>query len=400
MNWLIDLVDKPVRRIIGFMSGTSTDGIDTVVAEVSGSRRETRVKTLAFRTYPYSPEMRRRIFAIYPPNRLSGRVITRLSFDLGEVFARAALDLLAEAGLDPAGIDLISHHGVFIYHDPANRARGIPGAHLEIGEPAVIAERTGIPVVADLRVRDVAAGGNGSPLSSYVDWVLFADADRGRAVQNIGGIANVTGLPPNARLEEIQSFDTGPGNMLLDGLMNRFTGGCEGFDREGERAAHGRVDPGLLDKLMRSPFIQACPPKAAGRENFGRVFLDRVAGWLEERGLSEDDTLATATAFTAESIASSYERFLAPQFRIDEVIVGGGGTHNKTLMKMLRERLPAVRWFRHEDFGIDGDAREAISWAVLANESIQGLCNNVPSATGARNPVILGKFVPGSRRET
>jgi anhydro-N-acetylmuramic acid kinase len=396
MNWLSHLIDKPTRRIIGFMSGTSTDGIDTVVVEVSGARRETKVKILAFRTYPYDPEIRRRIFAIYPPHRLSGRVVTRLSFDLGEAFARAALDILTESGLKPADVDLISHHGVFIYHEPADRARGRPGAHLEIGEPAVIAERTGIPVVADLRVRDVAAGGNGSPLSPYVDWILFADSIKGRAVQNIGGIANVTGLPPNARIEEIQSFDTGPGNMLVDGLVARFTHGRETFDRDGERAARGRVDPALLDHLVQTPFIQMAPPKAAGRENFGETFLQRLLRRADALRLGEDDVLATATAFTVEAIASSYEQFFAPRFTIDEAILGGGGVHNRTMMRMLKERLPRINWLRHEDFGIDGDAREAITWAVLANESIQGLCNNVPSATGARHPVILGKFIPGS----
>lgn len=396
MNWLSRLIEKPTRRIIGFMSGTSTDGIDTVVVEVSGARRETRVKTLAFRTYPYEPEMRRRIFAIYPPHRLSGRVITRLSFDLGEVFARAALDLLRETGLSPADVDLISHHGVFIYHEPADRARGRPGAHLEIGEPAVIAERTGIPVIADLRVRDVAAGGNGSPLSSYVDWVLFTDGSRGRAVQNIGGIANVTGLPPDARLEDVQSFDTGPGNMLVDGLVAHYTGGRETMDLDGQRSARGRVDSDLLGWLMRTQFIDMAPPKAAGRENFGEVFLRRLLRESEARGLGPDDTVATATAFTAESIASSYERFLGPRFHVEEAILGGGGAHNRTMIRMLAERMPGIRWLRHEDFGIDGDAREAIWWAVLANESIQGICNNVPSATGARHPVVLGKFIPGA----
>lgn len=397
MNWLSGLLEKSTRRVLGFMSGTSTDGIDTVIVEVSGSRLDTRVKTLAFRSYPYSPEMRRRIFAIYPPNRLAGRAVTRLSFDLGEVFAKAALDLIAESGFRPADIDLISHHGVFIYHDPADRKRGNPGAHLEIGEPAVIAERTGIPVVADLRVRDVAAGGNGSPLSSYVDWALFTDSRLGRAIQNIGGIANVTGLPPNGRLEEIQSFDTGPGNMLIDGLVERFTDGRESFDRDGERAARGRVDRPLLDRLMRGQFIRMAPPKAAGRENFGRNYLDRLIRWAEERGCSENDTIATATAFTVEAIAGSYDRFLAPQFKIDQVILGGGGIHNKTMMRMLRERLPNVALLRNEDFGIDSDAREAITWAVLANESIQGVRNNAPNATGARNQVILGKFIPGAQ---
>lgn len=396
MNWLSRLVDKPTRRIIGFMSGTSTDGIDTVVVEVSGARRETKVKTLAFRTYQYDPEMRRRLFAIFPPHRMSGRAVTRLSFDLGEVFARAAMGIMAEARLEPADIDLISHHGVFIYHDPADRARGRPGAHLEIGEPAVIAERTGIPVVADLRVRDVAAGGNGSPLSAYVDWILFTDSSKGRAVQNIGGIANVTGLSPNATLEEIQSFDTGPGNMLADSLVSRFTRGRETFDRGGALAARGQVHQGLLEFLMRTPFVRMAPPKAAGRENFGETYTRRLMRRADALRLRENDILATATAFTVESIASSYERFLMPRFMIDEAILGGGGVHNKTMMGMLRKRLPGIKWLRHEDFGIDGDAREAISWAVLANESVQGLCNNVPSATGARRPVILGKFIPGS----
>jgi anhydro-N-acetylmuramic acid kinase len=197
-------------------------------------------------------------------------------------------------------------------------------------------------------------------------------------------------------LDDVQSFDTGPGNMLVDGLVERFTGGQESFDRDGERAARGRVDAGFLDWLMCAPFIRMAPPKAAGRENFGDVFLHRALREVEERGLGGDDAIATATAFTAESIATNYERFLAPRFRIDQAILGGGGIHNKTMVRMLRERLPNIEFLLHENFGIDSDAREAIYWAVLANESIQGQCNNVPSATGARHPVILGKFIPGA----
>jgi anhydro-N-acetylmuramic acid kinase len=280
---------------------------------------------------------------------------------------------------------------------------------LQIGEPSVIAERTGVPVVADFRVADVAAGGQAAPLVPYFDWVVLRHPVRNRAIQNIGGIGNVTSLPADCQLTEVRAFDTGPGNMVIDGLVTLLTGGTSMFDRDGALAAGGHVDTARLRNLLDDPFLAAPPPKTTGRERYGLDFARRLLGesGLREGLLSPDSTaapdeqargrdlLATATAFTVRSITDAYQRWLP---RLDEVFVGGGGSRNPTLMRMLREELAPIVVEPIDILGVDGRAKEAMAFALMAHDALAGLPTNVPGATGARRAVPLGKLVPPMAR--
>ena len=313
---------------------------------------------------------------------------------LGEVFAAAALEVIARAGLTPRQVDAIASHGQTAWHIPPEG--GHAGATLQIGEPCVIAERTGVLTVADFRPRDMAAGGQGAPLAPFADYLLFRSQQQSVAVVNIGGIANVTLLPRACRPEEVIAFDTGPGNMVIDGLVSLYTHGEQTCDTDGVRAARGAINRRLLYELMNQPYFSQPPPKSTGREAFGMNYVESL--WMafnNAPGLSPDDFIATATAFTAESIAQAFRDFIFPHGRVDAVILGGGGSYNPTLKRMIAERLPGISLLTHEEMGIAGDAKEAIAFALLGHATLCGVPNNVPSATGAAHPVLLGKIVPG-----
>lgn len=377
------------------MSGTSADGIDAVVAEIAGGGRQLRAHVVAQVHQPFSPVMRQRILRLC----LHGTVaeICEMNFVLGEQFARAALAVIRRAKRKPGDIAGIGSHGQTIHHLPNAR---MPST-LQIGEAAVIAERTGITTVADFRVRDMAAGGEGAPLVPYADWALFTDQSKPRIVQNIGGIGNLTFLPPSAELHEVIAFDTGPGNMVMDALMTTLTQGKQTFDRDGRWAARGSVSEALLAELMRHPFLRRRPPKTTGREEFGEVFVQRMLASARRLRLRLEDMVATATAFTAESIANAYRRFVFPKLTAGgrgalQIILGGGGAKNPTLRRMLAARIGAGELLTHEDFGIANAAKEALAFAILAHETLLGRPGNVPNATGARRAVVLGKILPGS----
>jgi anhydro-N-acetylmuramic acid kinase len=382
-----------IMKIIGLMSGTSVDGIDAAVVEINGAPPALTVRQISFSFLPYAADQRARIFALFDPQ--TGRVdrICQMNFALGEWFANAALLAMDEAGLKPGDIDLIASHGQTIYHSV--EAESPVKSTLQIGEAAVIARRTGVTTVADFRVADVAAGGQGAPLVSYVDWLLLRDARKARAVQNIGGIANVAYLPPGDDPAGALAFDTGPGNMLMDYAADQATDGVQHFDRDGRLAAAGRVDEGLLAELMAHPYLSQPIPKTTGREQFGVQLGAEIWARAMERGLSGADVVATLTAFTAASIADAYGRFLPAM--PDDVIVGGGGANNPTLMAMLAARLTPARLLTYADAtGLDGDAKEAIAFALLAYEAIHGRPGNLPSCTGARDWAVLGKVTPGA----
>jgi anhydro-N-acetylmuramic acid kinase len=261
---------------------------------------------------------------------------------------------------------------------------------MQIGEASVIAEELGVPVVSDFRTRDMAAGGKGAPLVPYLDYWLFRHARSGRVALNIGGIANITAIPPGAHPDEVLAFDTGPGNMVMDALTTEFTQGRQHFDRDGSIAASGKVDRTLLDSLLSDSYYQRWPPKTAGREQYGAEFITR----LKRTRLPVRDLIATATALTAATIATGLERFVRPWMPVHEVIASGGGVRNTTLMGYLQAFLPDVRIARSDEFGIGADAKEAVAFAVLAYETFRRRPSNVPSATGARRPVVLGKITP------
>jgi anhydro-N-acetylmuramic acid kinase len=378
------------RVFVGLMSGTSADGIDAVAAEIRGSGRHLRARVLSHSHHPFPSVLRQHILRVC----LHGTVaeICELNFSLGEQFARAALAVIRRAKLKPRDIAAIGSHGQTIHHLPNARTPST----LQIGEPAVIAERTGITTVADFRVRDMAAGGQGAPLVPYADWVLFTDDTRPRIVQNIGGIGNLTFLPPRAELDDLIAFDTGPGNALVTAL----THGQRTFDRDGRLAACGLVSEKLQAGMMAHPFLRRRPPKTTGREEFGETFVGRMLASARRLRLRAEDMVATATSFTAASIADAYRRFVFPKLKAAElgrlqIILGGGGARNPTLRRMLARQIGVGELLTHEDFGIANAAKEALAFAILAHETLLGKPGNVPSATGARHAAVLGKVVPG-----
>lgn len=380
-----------MKRIVGLMSGTSGDGVTAALVEVWGRDEHTRVRILAWDTYTYAPAFREEIFRLFSPRIGTVDKICRLNFALAEEFAKAARRIVGKVGLGPKDIDLIASHGQTIYHTPS-----IPRSTLQIGQAAVIAERTGITTVSDFRARDIAAGGQGAPLVALADFILFRSRRKGRAIQNIGGMANVTAIPRSAKLQDVFAFDTGPGNMVIDAAVKKLTRGRLLMDQDGAIARRGQVDVRLLSWLMDSPFVRKQPPKTTGREEFGEQFAKAYLKRAKSNGMRTTDIVATATAFTAESITYNYKRFVWPRCHIDEVVLGGGGTKNLALVRMLQDRL-RLPVLLHEDFGIPSEAKEAIAFAILGNQTMEGRPGNVPSATGASRPVVLGTICPGQR---
>ena len=381
------------RLLVGLMSGTSADGIDAVVAAISGTGRGLRARVQAHVHRPFSPALRRRILNACQHGTVAE--ICELNFLIGEHFAGVALAAIRRAKLKPKDIAAIGSHGQTIHHLP----NAPTPSTLQIGEPAVIAERTGITTIADFRVRDMAAGGQGAPLVPYTDWALFTHDTNPRIIQNIGGIGNLTFLPPRAALDDVVAFDTGPGNMVIDAVVTALTRGRQTFDRDGRWAAQGKVSERLLAQMMAHPFLRRRPPKTTGREEFGEPFVKRVLAAARRLGLSDADIVATMTHFTAATIADAYRRFVFPQLGTGaksrlQIILGGGGAKNLTLRRRLAGRLGSGQLLTHEDLGISNSAKEALAFAVLAHETLRGQPSNVPGATGASRPVILGKIVP------
>ena len=377
--------DKTERLVLGLSSGTSADGIDAALVRIRGGGLDLRVEPVAGCTRPWPEAIRELVLGLGAAHTSD---VCRMNFRLGEMFAEAALDLIREAGLEPEDVDLIGSHGQTVYHVP----RGVrtPPSTLQIGEPDVIAEKTRIPVIADFRTRDVAAGGEGAPLVPYVDYLLFRREDGAVAMQNIGGIANVTLVTP--ALEDVIAFDTGPGNMPLDHLVRVLTRGAETFDRGGKHAVRGRIDEILLDKLLRHPYFMKPPPKSTGRETFGADWVMQVLAGKGNDSIL--DVLATMTLAVAKSIARAYEEWVFPRAPVREVVLSGGGAANLTLVAHLRRLLAPVPVTNLAAKGWDPDLKEAVAFAVLASESLTGNPDNVPSATGASWPVVLGKICP------
>jgi anhydro-N-acetylmuramic acid kinase len=372
--------DRPARLVIGLLSGTSADGTDAALCAINGSDETTRLALRAFVSTPFERPLRERIFRV---SQADASELCDLDVLLGEAFAEAALTVCAAAGAKIEDVDLIGSHGQTAVHHP--RSAGRLGATLQIGEAAVIAERTGRPVVSDFRVRDVAAGGEGAPLVPLVDHLLFRAPGRRRALQNIGGIANVTLV--GDRVADIVAFDNGPGNMPLDAVARAASGGLEAFDRDGVRGARGAIDAALLAELHLHPYLAQPLPKTTGREDFGKDFVYPLLSRYEGR---LDNLLATLTRFTAEAIARSYREVL-PTLP-DEVFVSGGGALNPTLMRHLAELLAPIPVESTAALGVDPEAKEAIAFAVLANQTLFGSAGNVPAVTGAVGPRVLGKI--------
>lgn len=382
-------------HVIGLISGTSIDAIDAALVNIERDGDALRLRLRAFAMLPWDARLRDRIRALLPPGSGSTAEVCEVNALVGEAFADAARTVAREAGIDLTEVDLIASHGQTVYHQIAP---GTVRSTLQIGSPSVIAERTGCTIAADFRPRDMAAGGEGAPLVPLLDVLLFRDPDRHRALQNIGGIGNVTYLPPNSRspASSLQSlaFDTGPGNVLIDEAVRLLTDGSHSFDRDGQMAAAGQIDRELLDEWMRHPFFHQPPPKSTGREAWGvREAKDYVAT-AQKRDLDAASIVATITALTARSIAHAYQRYLP---RVDDALIAGGGARNPTLLAMLRSELPGCAVRPLDDIGLDADAKEAVAFALLGYYTLHGWPGNVPTATGATHPVVLGSLTPGSK---
>jgi anhydro-N-acetylmuramic acid kinase len=367
--------------VIGLMSGTSMDGVDAALVEIEEKAGELRVNLLHHLRNPYPPELRERIHLSTIPEISDVSTITQLNFEVGKYFALTTLKLMEEVGKKA---HLIASHGQTLYHIPViDEKRGFKTrSTFQIGEGAIIADITGIPVVSDFRVADMAAGGQGAPLVAYPDYLMYKSRDRSRSIHNIGGISNLTYIPKDGNPEDVIAFDTGPGNLLIDEAMRRFFD--KPYDKDGEVARRGKIDWDLLNLLLANDYFLKPPPKTTGRETFNwKIIPDRKIGG--------EDLVATLTMFTVKSIEIAYRRFIVPK-GIDEIIVGGGGSYNLTLMEWLRESLHPIPVLSFEEMGWNGMAREAVSFALLGYLAFNKKTNNLPSATGAKYPVIMGKI--------
>lgn len=388
-------------RILGLMSGTSCDGIDVALAEVRGRGFRIKAKLEDSCTFPYPPKVRRLLLRLANANRqpiLSVAEISQTNFLLGELFALAVQRACRQFFVPLKKIDLIGSHGHTVYHQPGREK--LAGFHtsstLQLGEPAVIAERTGVPVVADFRPRDVAAGGEGAPLVPYVDYLLYRHPKRSRVALNLGGIANVTLVPARANPDQVIAFDTGPGNMVIDGVIEHLSKGRKKFDRNGRLAATGKPLEAVLRNLLRRAYFRRKPPKSTGREQFGQEF---VRDFLRSTArATPHDRARTATELTVRSIAQAFDRFLLPVAPVREVILGGGGARNTFLVKRLQESMPGLKFLKAGELGVDEDAKEAFAFAVLAYKTWRNQPATLPSVTGATHAVVLGTTTSGSLR--
>ena len=378
---------KPSRLVVGLMSGTSADGIDAVLTRISGSGPDTKVQQLGFFFQPFDAATRQAILDICGGSSGGTREVCLLGTHLGQLYAEAVRHLLEETGTE--AVDLIGCHGQTVYHIPTETPylnTSLRGT-LQIGDPSYLSEAFGCPVVSDFRIRDMAAGGLGAPLVPYTEYLLYRSETEDVALQNIGGIGNITLLPAGCTLDQVTAFDTGPGNMVMDALASKITGGRQAYDDGGRLAASGTVIQELLTRMMEDPYLAQRPPKTTGREAYGSAYVERLLS-LGDHPLV--DVLATATAFTAQTIAYSLRSF-APRMP-KRLVVAGGGSRNPTLLRFLREALPEVAVLTQEDLGLDSDAKEAVAFAILANEALFAVPNNAPSATGARHPVVMGRI--------
>ncbi|MEM8559921.1 MAG: anhydro-N-acetylmuramic acid kinase [Bacteroidota bacterium] len=391
LQHLLDQSERGAARIVaGLMSGTSLDGIDAVVAQLQGSGPGMAMEVLGTAHHGYDSTLRAALQANAEDATSSAKALAQLGVVLAHRYAEAIEAACEAAGLPASALDLVGMHGQTVQHVPA--AEHVAGlddvrATLQIGSAPTLAARLGVPVVSDFRAADLALGGEGAPLVPYFDVVRFAHPTEARLLLNLGGIANMTLLPPGAGPESVAAFDSGPANILIDALAERFFG--EPCDIDGQHAAAGTVHRPLLDRLLGDAYLAASPPKSTGREHYGAAFVD----WhFLSTNLAPDDLLATATAFTVQTVHDAYARFVAPTQPVDVVIAAGGGVRNSVLMAGLREAFAPIPVRTTADYGVDADMKEALCFAVLAHEYVNGVPTNLPSVTGASRPALLGSL--------
>lgn len=393
------MLAKPMLAL-GLMSGTSADGIDAALVRISGLSPRGGAppnlvsKLLGHATHAYPAALRAEILRIAEGASVPAAHISQLNVRLGVLFAEAALAACKKFRISPRSVSLIGSHGQTIFHQgtPVPFFGQPTASTLQIGDPSTIANLTGITTIGDFRLADMALGGQGAPLVPYVDYLLYRHATLGRGSLNLGGIGNITVLPAACKPSQVLAFDTGPGNMLTDALVQHFTHGRLRYDKDARLATQGRAIPALLNELMRDPYLKLHPPKSTGREYYGRDYVKRVLALGRRYRAKPNDLIRAATIFTALSVADALHRFVLPKNKISQLIVSGGGAHNPLLFAQLAALLPGVQVAPSSQFGVPEDAKEAYAFALLAYETFHRRPSNLPSATGARGPAILGKI--------
>ena len=380
--------------VLGLMSGTSADGIDISLAQISGVLPHLKAKLLAHTSAQFPPAIRTEILRVAEQHPISAGELSQLNFRLGEIFADAALTACKRFRISPKRISIVGSHGQTIFHHGTPvKYLGTPIAStLQIGEGSIIAARTGITTVADFRPADIALGGQGAPLVPYADYLLYAHKTLGRISLNLGGIANITVLPANAKPSQVFAFDTGPANILIDALVGHFTEGRQRFDKNAHLAARGRRIPALLDELLRDPYLKLSPPKSTGREYYGQDYVKKLLALANKHQAQPNDLIRAATIFTSLSIVDALNRFVLPKTKIHELIVSGGGAQNPLILAQLSAALGKIQVLLSPQFNVPTEAKESYAFALMAYETFHERSSNFPSATGARGPAILGKI--------
>ncbi len=380
--------------VLGLMSGTSADGIDVALARISGAPPNLNAKLLGHTSVKFPSALQKEILRVAEQHSITAGALSQLNFRLGELLGGAAIAACRHFRVPPSKVALIGSHGQTIFHQgkPANFLGRPTASTLQIGEPAIIAAHTGITTVGDFRPADIALGGQGAPLVPYADYLLYRQKKLGRVSLNLGGIANITVLPRAAKPHQVFAFDTGPANMLIDALVSHFTHGRRRFDENARLASQGRSLPALLDDLLRDPYLKLAPPKSTGREYYGNAYVKKLLALGRRYRVKPNDLIRAATIFTALSVVDALNRFVLPKTKINQLIVSGGGARNPLILAQLSAALPGIEVLPSGRLGIPEDAKEAFAFALLAYETFHQRPANLPSATGARGPAILGKI--------
>ena len=385
---------SPAKLVLGLMSGTSADGIDAALVKISGAPPHLKIRLIHHTQQPFAPEVRREILRVAEQHPLTPGELSQLHTRLGHIYAQAALAACKKFRISPKKIDFIGNHGQTIFHQgrPSHFLGKPVASTLQLGEGSTIANLTGIATVSDFRPADMALGGEGAPLVPFADYALYRHRQLGRVSLNIGGIANITVIPADAKPAAVSAFDTGPGNMLIDALVQHLTGGRQRYDRDARFARQGHLHRELLAQLLCEPYCQLRPPKSTGREYFGAAYVKKILLRARRYKLKPHDLVHTVTVFTAASIAAALQRFVLPKTGISQLIVSGGGAQNPLLMAQLSALLPKIVVMPSSRLGVPTDAKEALAFAILAYETFHRRPSNLPTATGARGPAILGKI--------
>ncbi|HKW32539.1 MAG TPA: anhydro-N-acetylmuramic acid kinase [Candidatus Acidoferrum sp.] len=387
------MTSKPLL-VLGLMSGTSADGIDVALARISGAPPHLNAKLLGHTSFDFPATLRKEILRVAEQQPIPAGELSQLNFRLGQIYADAVFAACKEFRVAPERIDLIGNHGQTIFHQgqPVNYFGRPTASTLQLGEGSVIAARTGVATVSDFRPADMALGGQGAPLVPYVDYLLYRNLTIGRVSLNLGGIANITVIPANAKPSQVLAFDTGPANMLVDALVQHFTRGRERFDKDARLAQSGRANPALLNELMKDPYLRLTPPKSTGREYYGRAYIEKIIRLGRKHHAKPADLIRAATIFTSLSVVDALHRFVLRKHKIRQLIISGGGARNPLILAQLSAAVPGIEVLSSSQFGVPEEAKEAFAFALLAYETFHQRPANLPSATGARGPAILGKM--------